>query len=91
MHAIVFDADFDNERLQRSLTEFREFTGRTLSDYCSCHMPSCFLETLRVSSTADRERRVWQPSRHPEGLQTEKFWRQKLDYLHERTRIGGGL
>jgi putative transposase len=83
IHTIVFDGNFDNERLQRSLTDFRKFTGRSLSDYCSEDMPKCFHETLRASSTADRERRFWQPSRHPEGLQTEKFWRQKFDYLHE--------
>jgi REP element-mobilizing transposase RayT len=83
MHAIFFDAKFDNERLQRSLADFRKFTGRSLSDYCACHLPKCFLETLRASSTADRERRFWQPSRHPEAIHSEKFWRQKLDYLHK--------
>lgn len=83
IHAIFFHKTFDNERLQRSLADFRKFTGRSLSDYCAGHMPKCFLETLRVSSTADRERRLWQPSRHPEAIQSEKFWRQKLDYLHE--------
>ena len=83
MHAIFFDKTFDNERLQRSLTDFRKFTGRSLSDYCAGHLPKCFHETLRESSTADRERRFWQPSRHPEALLSEKFWRQKLDYLHE--------
>jgi len=83
MHAIVFDAEFSNERLQRSIADFRKFTGRSLSDYCGSHTPKCFVETLRTSSTADRERRFWQPSRHPEAVQTETFWRQKLDYLHE--------
>ena len=83
MHAIFFDRTFDNERLQRSLADFRKFTGRSLSDYCAAHMPKCFLETLRESSTVDRERRFWQPSRHPEAIQSENFWRQKLDYLHE--------
>ena len=83
MHAIFFDKSFDNERLQRSLADFRKFTGRSLSDYCAGHMPKCFIETLRANSTADRERRFWQPSRHPEAIQSEKFWRQKLGYLHE--------
>jgi putative transposase len=82
MHAIVFDERFDNERLHRSLADFRKFTGRALSDYCA-RMPNCFRETLRASSTADRHRRFWQSGRHPEAVQTEKFWRQKLDYLHE--------
>ena len=83
MHAIAFDSSFDNDRLRQSLTDFRKFTGRSLSDYCDVHMPRCFHETLRASSTADRERRFWQPSRHPVGLESEMFWRQKLDYLHE--------
>ena len=68
MHAIFFDKSFDNERLQRSLADFRKFTGRPLSDYCAGHMPKCFLETLRANSTADRERRLWQPSRRPSSL-----------------------
>ncbi len=83
IHAIFFDRNFDNERLQKSLADFRKFTGRQLSDFCVGHSPTCFTETLRASSTADRERRFWQPSRHPEAIQSEKFWKQKLDYLHE--------
>ena len=82
MHAIFFDAEFNNERLKRSLADFRKFTGRSLSDFCGGHMPTCFAETLKTSSTADRNRRFWQPSRHPVALQTERLWRQKLDYLH---------
>jgi REP element-mobilizing transposase RayT len=83
LHLIVFDADFDNARLGRTLTDFRKFTGRQLSDYCPGHFPACFQATLREQATADRERRFWQPSRHPEALLTEAFWRQKLDYLHD--------
>jgi hypothetical protein len=26
----------------------------------------------------DRERRFWQPSRHPEAIETEPFWKQKI-------------
>ena len=83
IHVILFDEQFDNERLKTSLADFRKFTGRSLSDYCHHHTPRCFPETLRGSSTADRERRFWQPSRHPEAIETERFWKQKLDYLHE--------
>jgi REP element-mobilizing transposase RayT len=83
MHAIFFDSDFDSGRLQRSLADFRKFTGRSLSDFCSQHMPPCFAETLRAEATADRERRLWQPNRHPEAIESEWFWRQKLDYLHD--------
>ena len=83
LHAIMFDADFDSGRLVRTLADFRKYTGRRLSDFCADHMPACFTERLRAAATADRSRRFWQPSRHPEAIETEKFWTQKLNYLHE--------
>jgi REP element-mobilizing transposase RayT len=89
LHLIAFDADFDSERLQRTLADFRRFTGRQLSDYCKDHFLRCFQATLREQATADRERRLWQPSRHPEAIQNEAFWQQKLDYLHDNPRRKG--
>ena len=83
LHLIAFDADHDSERLARTLADFRKFTGRHLSDHCLRHGPKSFLETLRHQATADRQRRFWQPSRHPEAIQGERFWKQKLDYLHD--------
>ena len=83
MHMIVFDAEMDSERLTRTLADFRKFTGRELSDYCKNHFPKSFDDTLHQEATADRERRFWQPSRHPEAILNEKFWQQKLDYLHD--------
>ena len=83
MHAIVFHKAFDSQALQSALADFRKFTGRSLSDHCAGHFPACFSETLRAAATKDRTRRFWQPSRHPEAIESERFWRQKLDYLHE--------
>jgi REP element-mobilizing transposase RayT len=83
LHLIVVDADCDSERLVRTLADFRKFTGRRLSDACREHLPRCFQETLREQATADRERRFWQPSRHPEAIHGERFWVQKVDYLHD--------
>ncbi|MGH9432890.1 MAG: REP-associated tyrosine transposase [Terriglobia bacterium] len=82
LHLIVFDADWDVERLRRTLADFRKFTGRRLSDYCAGHAPRCFQETLQAQAVADRERRFWQPSRHAEAIREERFWRQKIEYLH---------
>jgi hypothetical protein len=84
-----FDGDFANERLSSTLADFRKFTGRQLSDFAARHLPTCFTETFRAQATADRERRFWQPSRHPEAIQTESFWRQKVDYLHDNPRRKG--
>ena len=83
LHAVFLDADFDTDHLGRSLADFRKFTGRQLCDYTAAHMPACFRETLRQAAIADRQRRFWQPSRHPEAVNSEWFWEQKLDYLHE--------
>ena len=38
---------------------------------------------LRGAASADRERRFWQPTRHPVQLETEGFWKAKFDYLHD--------
>ncbi|HEY7309049.1 MAG TPA: hypothetical protein VH643_06730 [Gemmataceae bacterium] len=82
LHLIVFDSDFDSERLVPTLADFRKFTGRQLCDYSGNNLPGCFPKTLREQATADRQRRCWQPSRHPEAIQNEGFWQQKIDYVH---------
>ena len=83
LHAVVFHRDFNPTALASVLTDFRKFTGRQLCDHCAEHLPACFNDVLRESAGDDRERRFWQATRHPETLLTERFWRQKLDYLHE--------
>ena len=83
LHAIVFHATYHGESLRSALNEFRKFTGRRLSDDVSRSGPACFAAAMRDASATDRERQFWQPSRHPEGIETERFWRQKLDYLHD--------
>ncbi len=82
MHMIAFDAAFDSTRLSATLADFRKFTGRRLSDLCGRKFSPSFAEVLRDQATADRERRFWQPSRHPEAIESESFWQQKFDYLH---------
>src|ERR1051325_597769 len=47
IHLIAFDREFDNQRLERTLTDFRKFTGRQLSDLCGSHFPACFAEVFR--------------------------------------------
>jgi putative transposase len=38
---------------------------------------------FRDAAGEDRDRRVWQPTRHAEAIETERFWQQKFDYVHE--------
>jgi REP element-mobilizing transposase RayT len=83
MHSVLFDAEFNAERLKHSLDDLRKFTGRQLLDYSSKHLPDSFTEEFHKQAGKDRERRFWQPSQHPVGIVSEGFWKQKVDYLHD--------
>ena len=89
LHLIVFDHRFDSKRLQDTLIEFRKFTGRKLVEFCAATMPACFTDTFHQSAGDDRFNRFWQPTWHPESINTEKFHNQKRDYLHDNPRRKG--
>lgn len=82
LHAIVFDAEFDPKNLERSLTDFRKFTGKQLADHIDTHYSQSIASILYGHNCTDRERRFWQSGWHAEGIFTNPFWQQKLDYLH---------
>ncbi len=83
LHAILFDEDFDANRLRQTLADLRKYTGRQLTDYCVSYMPACFASTLRDAAGKDRQHRFWQAGTHPEALYTQAFWQQKSDYTHD--------
>jgi putative transposase len=89
LHAILFDEDFDADRLQQTLTNLRKYTGRQLTDHCASQMPTCFASTLWVAAGKDRQHRFWEADIHPEAIYTRAFWRQKLDYSHDNPRRKG--
>lgn len=45
-HLIVFDAEFDNERLNKTITAMRQYTGRQLANYCHEKMPAIYGQVL---------------------------------------------
>jgi hypothetical protein len=83
VHVILFDADFDNERLQNTLRDMRQFTGRKLSDYTEKHLPAPFAQTMKATVRTDRTRQFWQQSKHPVAIWTADFWQTKLRYIHD--------
>ena len=89
LHLIVFDREWDADRLQQTLRDFRKFTGRRLAELCNEAMPTCFGTALVAAAGDDREHRFWQPTRHPEAITTERFHSQKRDYLHDNPRRKG--
>jgi REP element-mobilizing transposase RayT len=89
LHAILFDAEFDSVRLKHTLDDFRKFTGRQLLDFSVRFRPASLMEVFLNHAGGDRQRRFWQPTRHPEGIRTDRFWKQKLDYIHDNPRRKG--
>ena len=83
IHLIVSDGNFDNDRLQKTLTEFRKFTGRKLADYIDRTLSVSLSTVTRNAASNDRSRQVWQPGWHAEGLASEHFLVQKANYIHE--------
>jgi len=83
MHLIVFDSRFDNDRMQKTLTEFRKFTGRKLADYVDQNLSPSISALIRNNQLKDRARQVWQPGWHSEGIVNEEFLHQKMEYIHE--------
>jgi len=83
IHMIVFDWKFDNNRLQQILTDLRKFTGRKLADHIDNNLSESLATVIRRKELEDRERQVWQPGWYAEGLCSEKFWMQKMNYIHE--------
>lgn len=83
LHVIVFDRKFDCDQLQHTLTDFWKFTGRKLADYIDNNLSESLATVIRRKELEDRDRQVWQPSWHAEGLVSEYFWKQKMDYIHE--------
>jgi REP element-mobilizing transposase RayT len=90
MHAIVFDKDFDHKRLKHTLDDLRKFTGRKMLDHADSHLPGPFGRTFREHAREDRQRKFWQPTIHAEGIYSEKFYRQKFNYIH-RNPVRKGL
>ena len=83
VHLILFDEDFDSKRLKNTVTDLRKYTGRKLIEYSATCLPPCFNDTFQLSAGKDRAYRFWQAYTHPEAINTQEFWQQKIDYIHE--------
>ncbi len=88
-HLIVFDVDFDNVRLNKTITAMRQYTGRQLGNYCQEKMPAVYGQVIGSPGRKDRANQFWQQSKHPVAIWSEGFWRTKFDYLHDNPRRKG--
>ena len=83
IHLIGFDSDFDNDRLGKTLTEFRKFTGNKLANYIETTLAESLSLAIRSKALNDHIRQVWRPGWHAEGLASEAFLLQKMYYIQK--------
>ncbi|MFT5195450.1 MAG: putative transposase [Candidatus Promineifilaceae bacterium] len=81
-HLILFDANFDQERLRKTIAAMRQFTGRQLIELSEKKMPSVFGQVMNSPNRTDRSRQFWQQSKHPVAIWSQPFWQTKFNYLH---------
>ena len=85
IHAILWPEIEIN--LSDVIRDFKRFTSRKISQEAETRNAT---ESLKVFEKARSENRaqdvskyqVWQEGSHPEAIFTEKFARQKMDYIH---------
>jgi putative transposase len=82
LHAVLFDIQFNADRLKHTLDDMRKFTGRLLVEHAAQHLPKMYTSVFEEKAGKDRQHRFWQPTQHPVGITSEPFWKQKVDYLH---------
>ena len=84
MHLII-SAD-EPRAIPNIFRDFKRHTSSEISSLLKTHKES---EALRVfneiatESGKDQEYKVWQSGYHPIGIQSEQFFNQKLDYIHQ--------
>jgi REP element-mobilizing transposase RayT len=67
--------------------DFKRFTSRKISREADHQGATKFIEAFKKARNANRAQdistyQVWQEGSHPEAIFTEKFVRQKMDYIH---------
>ena len=55
-----------------------------MADYIENNLSESLALVIRSKELEDRDRQVWQPGWHAEGLVSESFWMQKMNYIHEK-------
>jgi REP element-mobilizing transposase RayT len=83
IHLIISDENYDNERLGKTLVDFRKFTGHKLADYIDAKVSESLAHSISEHKRTDRIHQIWKPGCHAEALSTEKFLIQKVNYIHE--------
>ena len=78
-HLICSQAEGDLSGVMRDL---KRFTSRQISTMLESDGRLTWLRAMRRSADGEANTRVWDEAFHPVQLHSEKFFRQRFDYLH---------
>lgn len=68
------------------MRDFKTFTSHEIIKLLKNKKNLILLQHIRLAAKIDRKcqsHKVWQTGFHPIGIETEKFYKQKLDYIHQ--------
>jgi putative transposase len=74
-----------NNRLNKTIKEFKSFTARNIIDYLKERNSIQLLEKLKTAKLLHKTEstyQLWQEGSHPEEIHSEKMLIQKIDYIH---------
>src|SRR5687767_13402645 len=85
VHAVLWPDDGIN--LSDVTRDFKRYTSREISREARRQGSDQFIKVFENSRLANRAQdvsqyQVWQEGSHPEAIFTEKFAKQKIDYIH---------
>jgi REP element-mobilizing transposase RayT len=85
LHAVLWPEIGTN--LSDVTWDFKRYTSREISKEANRQSAQEFIATFKRASNENRAQdistyQVWQEGSHPEAIFTEKFARQKIDYIH---------
>jgi REP element-mobilizing transposase RayT len=85
LHAILWPDDGIN--LSDVTRDFKRYTSREISKEAERQGEKEFISAFKNARKENRAQKVstyqvWQEGSHPEAIFTEKFARQKIDYIH---------
>jgi REP element-mobilizing transposase RayT len=83
LHLIVFDSQFENDRLRKTIGEFRKYTAHEIMKVLKTANPELLAEKFTEQSRSDRLHKIWKIGIHPIGLESDTFLTQKMSYIHE--------
>lgn len=75
-----------SNNLSDVMRDFKSYTSNEISDLVKEKDLSVPEEVFRNAAEIDRKSenyKVWQSGFHPKGIESESFYKQKLNYIHE--------